>query len=587
MVCSQPDNQIGFEHPIQFLRCPQSTVNLNDSYTGYIPTGTNLVWYSNPTHSGKALIGTNLINQPGDYYAFFYDKDRNCFNTDLAQAKLSVMRADVKLKSDVGQITCHGVNTFDLNTLHDTPAGYIPPGASLVWFNNPTHSGFPAAMGNATSVVPGTYYAFYYFGAPFNCYNTDLSNDVVTVKLPTQVSLGQHQRLVICPIGTAKLMENAFNVPLGTRLVYFDNPQGQGEPIYGGDSKPIGQYYAFSQDTLKGCLNTNNSTEVFKISQMPPPVIDPDTVTVQCGSRTFDLTEINLGSGIHWFPTANRAPYKLGTFDPTKVKPGTYYAFIYDHVLKCYNVPVSNSKLTVLDTICLERSVKVNLKVKLQGAISGQDTLMQNTLQTYKREDGTFGLLPTEDPYGNGIVYEDVNNIGGVLGAVVDWVKVEIRSSENPATILESSSYLLKPDGTVVTPLGSAPYFESREQPVYLVVKHRNHVAIMSQPILIDGSKPAVEYDFTNALEKAFTDGQTPSQMLSINGVWCMVSGDVSQNLIVKNEDMNQTRNSYNQGQFEVYSSRDLNMNGIVNNQDVNIQRNRYNAGYFSILTNY
>ncbi|MCE7059860.1 hypothetical protein [Dyadobacter sp. CY343] len=590
MVCGQPDNQIGFEHPVQFLKCPQSTINLNDSYTGYIPTGSSLVWYSNPTHSGKALIGTNLINQPGDYYAFFYDKDRNCFNTDLAEAKVKVMRADVKLKSDVGQITCHGVTTFDLNTLHDTPPGDIPPGASLVWFNNPTHSGFPSAMGNATSVVPGTYYAFYYFGAPYNCYNTDLSTDVVQVKLPTQVNLGQHQRLVVCTSGTAQLFTEAFNVPLGTRLVYFDNPQGQGQPIQAGTSMPIGQYYAFSQDTLKGCLNTNLSTEVLTISQIAAPVISPDTVTAQCGSRTFDLTQIQVGATlgqVHWYPTPNRVPYKLGTFDPTKVKPGNYYAFIYDQVSKCYNVPISNSKLTVLDTVCLERSVKINFKVKLQGAISGQDTVMKNTLQTYVKGPGMVGLLPTTDPYGNGIVYEDVNNLNGVLGAVVDWVKIEIRSSQSPGTILESGSYLLKPDGSVVTFMGSAPYFESRTQPVHVVVKHRNHVAIMSQPLSIDGSIPEVEYNFTTSLQKAFTNGIIPDQMRQVNGVWCMVSGDVSQNLMVKNEDMSQTRNSYNQGLFGVYSSRDLNMNGLINNQDVNIQRNRYNVGYFSILTKY
>lgn len=590
MACAVSGSDVRFEHPILFKRCPESTVNLNDAFTGNIPVGTALVWYKNATHSGNPVIGTNMIGQPGEYYGFFKDTQNNCFNTDLAHRKVIVHQADVKLKSDIGQITCHGETKFDLNTLHDTPPSDIPPGAQLVWFNNPSHSGFPAAVGNSTSVPPGIYYAFYYFGAPYNCYNTDLSTDKVEVKLPTQVTLGFDRAHVVCIDGKGSLAENpASGVPEGSQLVYYTTPDASGPPVANYNDNPIGEYYAFSYDPVKQCLNTALSTTKFTIAQLPE--LPVTTLNVECETKTLNLdTLYNAPVGrLVWFTNDHHVMPKPGTppLNPKAVGPGIYWAFYYDDIQKCYNVPVSTAKFVVKDTVCKSRVVYVNLKVKLQGAIVGTDSTMKNTLQTYAKDLGGFGVLPTKDPYGGEVVYEEINNVNGPLGAIVDWIKVELRSAANPATILATQSLLLTPNGKVITPTGSSPYFDALEQPVHMVIKHRNHVAVMSQTMLLNGEKETVGYDFTKSLDKAHTDGEVPTQMLLINGVWCMISGDVSQNLIVKNEDMNQTRNAYNQGLFEVYSTRDLNMNGIVNNQDANIQRNRYNIGYFSILTNY
>jgi alpha-tubulin suppressor-like RCC1 family protein len=54
--------------------CPWNTVNLNDAYTGSIPAGTSLVWFTNSAHTGTALSGTQVSDAgAGTYYAFYYN----------------------------------------------------------------------------------------------------------------------------------------------------------------------------------------------------------------------------------------------------------------------------------------------------------------------------------------------------------------------------------------------------------------------------------------------------------------------------------------------------------------------------------
>ena len=52
--------------------------------------------------------------------------------------------------------------------LNDLHFGTVPPDASLVWFNNNTHTGSP--LGNTFVTVSGSYYAFYYDSVN-NCYS--------------------------------------------------------------------------------------------------------------------------------------------------------------------------------------------------------------------------------------------------------------------------------------------------------------------------------------------------------------------------------------------------------------------------------
>ena len=63
------------------ISCPATTINLNIAHTGIVPTGSSLVWFTNSTHTGTALSGTQITQATaGIYYAFYYDSLNNCYS---------------------------------------------------------------------------------------------------------------------------------------------------------------------------------------------------------------------------------------------------------------------------------------------------------------------------------------------------------------------------------------------------------------------------------------------------------------------------------------------------------------------------
>lgn len=154
--------------------------------------------------------------------------------------------------------------------------------------------------------------------------------------------------------------------------------------------------------------------------------------------------------------------------------------------------------------------VQLNLKIFLQGPYKAALGAMSSGLQNYF--GGNSGLLPKTDPYGSGSVYSNIGNPGGVAGVVVDWVKVEIRNANDPSIILQTKSLFLKTNGNVVDVDGTLPKFFSESVPVHVIVKHRNHIAVMSS-VLPAFSAATVSHDFTTALAKAFAVAGDPPQL--------------------------------------------------------------------------
>ena len=61
--------------------CPSNTVDLNTAHTSIAPAGTSLVWFTNNSHTGTALSGTQVTQATaGTYYAFYYDSVANCYS---------------------------------------------------------------------------------------------------------------------------------------------------------------------------------------------------------------------------------------------------------------------------------------------------------------------------------------------------------------------------------------------------------------------------------------------------------------------------------------------------------------------------
>ncbi|WP_353717290.1 hypothetical protein [Dyadobacter sp. 676] len=194
--------------------------------------------------------------------------------------------------------------------------------------------------------------------------------------------------------------------------------------------------------------------------------------------------------------------------------------------------------------------VQLDTKVLLIGAYRQGQANMASSLQTYF--SAKSGLLPTTDPYGGNVVYNNIGNPAGVAGPVVDWIKIEIRDAANPAAKLQSKSLLLKPNGAVVDVDGTLPKFVGQSSPVRVAVFHRNHVAILSNPIASFNAGTAI-YDFTTALSKASQLPGDPAQMGLINGKWYMWAGDVNSDGAVDATDMSIANNDFLKGTFDQY----------------------------------
>ncbi|WP_345245642.1 Ig-like domain-containing protein, partial [Nibrella saemangeumensis] len=155
--------------------------------------------------------------------------------------------------------------------------------------------------------------------------------------------------------------------------------------------------------------------------------------------------------------------------------------------------------------------VSLVARAYLQGALFGvflPDTLMRDDLRTK-------GLLPTGSPYAGfnaltitGNVNPAVFSVTGA-NAIVDWVFVELRNPADPTQIVDSRSALIQRDGDIVDLDGVSPvrFNSATAASYYVVVKHRNHLGVMTQAAVplsttgtvVDFRRPSTPtYTYTN-----------------------------------------------------------------------------------------
>lgn len=121
------------------------------------------------------------------------------------------------------------------------------------------------------------------------------------------------------------------------------------------------------------------------------------------------------------------------------------------------------SKITFVDGL----SHTLTISMMLEGAFDIDS--MTTALNT---------SLPLIDPYtGN-------ESVTVMPDDVVDWVMVELRAEADKTTVIGSKAALLLKNGAVVSTDGFSPVTVSVSPDVgsyYLVVKHRNHISVMSK----------------------------------------------------------------------------------------------------------
>lgn len=150
--------------------------------------------------------------------------------------------------------------------------------------------------------------------------------------------------------------------------------------------------------------------------------------------------------------------------------------------------------------------VTVTARALLQGPYVLADTLMHDSLRV-------LGLVPTNEPYtsvpADGVVVEPGGEsvspaVLAITGpqAIVDWVYLELRAEATPSNILARKRALIRRDGQIVSNVdGVSPvYFPNVCQGnYYVVVKHRNHLAVMTQSAITLNGCSTPYFDFTSS----------------------------------------------------------------------------------------
>lgn len=177
---------------------------------------------------------------------------------------------------------------------------------------------------------------------------------------------------------------------------------------------------------------------------------------------------------------------------------------------------------------------QVQAKVWLQGAYNS-DTKEMNIPDP--------ASLPLTQPYNqppwnyNGS--EQINNNLSSTDNVTDWIFVELYDSFSNSMLHQKAGVLsgngqisdaTKPQSGLLsfyTPAGDSPY--------RVIVRHRNHMAIISDPITLQNKLLVV--DFTNG--DAISSQTTPITPIGTNTQYAMIAGDFDANGLINYQDFN------------------------------------------------
>jgi hypothetical protein len=198
----------------------------------------------------------------------------------------------------------------------------------------------------------------------------------------------------------------------------------------------------------------------------------------------------------------------------------------------------------------------------LQGPFLGSS--MSNDLNTNN-------YLPLTHPYGGAPwLYTGPENVTAIPSTrIVDWVLCEIRTGASASTVVERKAGFVISNGAIVGTDGVSPlrFDYSPSGYYYFVVRHRNHLPVMSAaPVLASALGPGA-IDFTASMSNAYGTDPMKEVVTGTFGLW---AGDVNANGNVRyNGSANDrpvifTRTGSLTNVVLGYYPEDVNMNGQV-----------------------
>ncbi|MBK9292325.1 MAG: fibrobacter succinogenes major paralogous domain-containing protein [Bacteroidetes bacterium] len=310
-------------------------------------------------------------------------------------------------------------------------------------------------------------------------------------------------------------------------------------------------------------------------------IVSPTQVTIG-GEVTNDGNAMVTDRGIVWATTteptlanfSSSAGSGPGTFSVQleNLIPGmVYYARAY---------AVNSEGTAYGNEVSFKTAHELQVKVFLEGAYQTGGT-MKNHLNLNH-------LVPSSQPYNEEPWnFESLADVPACVPLqTVDWVLVEIRQAASPElatpeTILPGwpKSLLLTNNGFIVDPFGEWPSVDvtAGTENLYVVVRHRNHIDVMSSATLnFNGN--ILTYDFSTAVTQAY--GGSLGYKAVEPGVYGMVAGDIDGDGQLSVLDFDEWGTAF--GQWVVYSRSDVDMDALVSVLDFNLWS--VNFGYGNIF---
>ena len=215
------------------------------------------------------------------------------------------------------------------------------------------------------------------------------------------------------------------------------------------------------------------------------------------------------------------------------------------------------------------------LKIYLEGCY--ENGTMTTNLDNQK-------IIPLSQTYvGEPWNYPGDEEVNSIPKNIVDWVLVELRKTTDFSSEIVRQAAFINLDGKIVDLSGShdITFSDVTDGDYYVVVIHRNHLAVMSShPINLTNGN--FVYDFTTGEDKAY--GTNALADLG-NGVYGMYGGDSDSNGIIDDSDVNDVGNSL----FSInYLLPDIDLNSKVNVLDYklpkkNLGKKTFVTGIFAL----